>query len=53
MKKKKEKRRINKSEQERCVHVYYDHPVDKKFTSFSKYVEKEFGGSLEEHFAKR
>lgn len=35
------------------MHIYYDSPEDKKFTSFSKYIEKEIEGNLEEYIKSR
>ena len=35
-----EESKVNKSDSERYVHIYYDYPFDKKFAAFSKYLEK-------------
>ena len=47
IKKVKEERRINKGNDTRYVHVYYDHGIEKRFSSFSKYIDKEIAGNLE------
>ena len=49
----KEKRRANKGNNERYIHIYYDHPIEKKFSSFSKYISYELEGKTEEYVTKR
>ena len=41
------KRRINESDNERIIHALYKHDAQ-AFSSFSKYIEKNFDGTLDD-----